>query len=159
MSQALKGTQVVYEPLRWMPARFIQLCKAGLYKNIYNNNKENYEPNFFGKIADGMLYHIDELPSKIGNFIRNPRVVTIALTALAILAVSLAFYPTLTPIYLKLAISAIPLPPAWVVKFALYLLSVETILGYSVRAQSRFWSQKFEDFINCSKDVGAPQQQ
>jgi len=90
------------------------------------------------KFADAMLYSSEVLPYKITNFMKDPRVVTLQVTSLAILAVSLAFYPAKTPEVLKSAWNLIPKPPMWAVKFSAYLATVETILGYTVRAESRF---------------------
>jgi len=112
-----------------------------------HDNGYQYEKNKGEKIADDMLWHIEKLPYKIKDFVTDPKVATIALATFAILAVSLTFYPFLTAFYLKEVVLMVFFPPAWAVRLALYLLSVETIVGYTIRAESRFFNQNLLQVI------------
>ena len=143
MTHLTHSTGLPYSSEDYLPKRFLNLVRIGTYPD----NGYNYEKNTGESIADVMLFHIEKLPQKIGSLITDPRIVTLAISALAILAVSLAFYPGLTVLYIKTAIAAIPFPPAWAIKFAAYLLSVETILGYTLRAESRFYNKSLTSQI------------
>ncbi len=119
-----------------LPVRFFSYAKLGLNKNI-----QPHEKNLAEKIGDAGLTVVEELPRKVWKFVRDPRVVTIALTAFAMIATSFAFYPATTLAVIKGAITLLPKVPFWAAKFALYIATISTILSYSLRAQGRFWNE------------------
>lgn len=118
--------------------RFGYHAVLGLKKNV--GNRENCPKNILEKIGDLGLWSLEVLPGKIWSGLKDPRVVTLALTAIALIAVSFAFYPATSLLYAKIAIAAIPCPPLWAVRFAAYILTVNTILAAACRAQGRFWN-------------------
>ncbi len=124
--------------------RFFNLAAIAACKE----NGYNYKKNQGEEFAEAMLYPREVLPYKITKFLKDPRVVTLQVASLAMLAVSWVYYPTKTPEILREAWNLVPKPPMWAVKFSSYLLSVETILGYTVRAESRFCNTDLTDQLD-----------
>jgi hypothetical protein len=128
--------------------RFGYHVVLGLKKNL--GDREQCKKNILEKIGDVGLYSIEELPKKIWAGMKDPRIVTLALTALALIAASFVFYPVTSLLLAKAAIALIPFPPLWALKFAAYILTVTTIVSASCRAQGRFWnSQLMEQFYKA----------
>ncbi len=119
-----------------LPTRFFSYAKLGLYKFIQDHEKNQVE-----KLADVGLYAVEEFPKKIIKMLRDPRIVTIALTAFAMIATSFTFYPKHTTIHVKAAIALFPEIPYWAAKFTVYVATMTTIFLYSLRAQGRFWNE------------------
>jgi hypothetical protein len=69
---------------------------------------------------------------------KDPKVVTLALTAFAILAASFAFYPITTYVTIKAGIALLPAVPLWTIRFAAYIATVGTIIATAMRAEGRF---------------------
>src|SRR5262245_48993940 len=94
--------------------RFRYHVVLGLKKEI--GDRTNCPKNVLEKIGDVGLWTVEVIPEKIKNFLIDPRVVAVALTALALVAASFLFYPVTTWLTIKMAISLLPLPPLWAVR-------------------------------------------
>lgn len=105
-------------------------------------NKEcpvHHEKNLCEKAGDALTWHVNGLSHKVWAFCKDPRVVTVALTALAMLAVSFAFYPATTALYASKAITLIaPYFKSWAVKLAIFIATQVYLFGLGVRAIGRF---------------------
>lgn len=110
----------------------------GLKKDI--GDRANSPKNVLETIGDVGLWVVEELPRKISVLFTDPRVVTVALTAFALIATSFVFYPVTTWTFAGEAIALLPHAPLWAVRFAGYILTVSVILAASCRAQGRFWN-------------------
>ena len=133
------NTVVPYDPTQNIVTRFKYHVNLGLFREI--GSRKACPKNWLEKIGDYGLWFVEDLPRKISLFIRDPRVATIAITALALLAASFVFYPITTIFYIKAAFHLLPEIPFWAVKFSAYVFVVETILASSCRAQGRFWNK------------------
>lgn len=102
-------------------------------------------PNWCEKLGNAQLWFFEKMPGKVLKFAIDPRVVTLALTALALYGTSYGFYREITRDLTKRAIDALPEISGKVVKFAAYMFTVNTILGYHNRAQGRFWNSALTD--------------
>lgn len=102
-------------------------------------------------VGDTMLWHVVELPEKIVRWMKDPKVVTVALTALAMLAVQFAFYPVSTYFATKavvlFVVNHFPLSTAKVVAYTLSMLAV---LGMGVRTYGRFDNKSLMDHFYAS---------
>lgn len=102
-------------------------------------------------VGDKMLWHVVELPEKIVRWMKDPKVITVALTALAMLAVQFAFYPVSTYFATKtvvvFVVNHFPLSTAKVVAYALTMLGV---LGMGVRTYGRFENKSLMDHFYAS---------
>jgi hypothetical protein len=100
------------------------------------------QKNLCERIGDVMVWHIVELPKKIWNFISDPRVVTIALTALTMLTITAICYPVGTWLVVKsIVVAVLPYLTPVVIKLAICLFANYTILGFGTRAFGRMWNQ------------------
>ena len=125
----------------FLPKRFYEHLKFAWFKHIYRGEAQSTEPikqHFLEKVGNGLLWIHEEFPKKIWHGLKNPQVITIALTLAALYLQTLAFYPKVTReltmrslIWIKNAI------PLYAVKFAAYIVSVAFTLGHSARALGR----------------------
>lgn len=121
-----------------LPVKFFHNLKWGLCSEL----EVEYKKNKAEVLGDKGLWFIRDVPRYVKNFITDPRVVTVALTALALVADSFLFYPTTTLYTLKAAYAFLPHIPLWAVKFACYIVTVETIISAFLRAQGRFFNEQ-----------------
>lgn len=138
MSPIISGN--FYQSQASLFQRFGYHVVLGLKKEL--GSREDCKKNLLEKTGDIGLWIVESLPHIIWQGIKDPRVVTVALTALALLATSLIFYPTITFLLIKNAIAFIPFPPFWALRFSAYLLTVTLILASACRAQGRFWNKQ-----------------
>lgn len=103
----------------------------------------DHKMNWAEKLANIGLWGVEKLPTKIWNIAKNPKVIVVALTALALLANSFAFYPLMTLQVIKATIALIPQIPLWALKFSAYIASCGFIIFTAVRALGRL----------CNKDL------
>ena len=105
---------------------------------IPGENK-SYTKNWLEHAGDALCWHAMYLPRHIVKAFANPKVVTVALTALALLAVQFAFYPIATTLAIKsICIFIARHLSLWAVKLASYILVQSAILGLGTRALGRF---------------------
>lgn len=98
-----------------------------------------YDPNRGEKIGDALLWPANELPRYVWRALHNPKVLTVAFTALALLSVQFAFYPAATILAAKCASTFLShYIAASTVKLAAYVLVQTAILGWGTRALGRF---------------------
>lgn len=123
-----------YNPNAYLPTRVWNYFRFGTQRDIGEHNA-----NLLERTGNAGLWPWENLPGKIMNACRDPRVVTVALTSITLLADSFGFYPANTSFYVKAAWALLPTIPFWAAKFATYLGSVEFIssLGFG-RALGRF---------------------
>lgn len=100
-----------------------------------------HEKNLMEVVGDFGLAHIERLPKKIWNFVGDPRGIAVFIWLLLELLISFLFYPTITLNWVDWVVSFIPDIPWWFVRISLYLLTVETILAYFLRAEGRLMNQ------------------
>lgn len=132
-----------YNPNNQLLYRIRDHVAFGLSKDI--GDREEHPRNVAEKVGDAILWTVDLIPRSmkaIGKSFQDPRVVTIALTALGLFATSLIFYPATTLIASKLVITAasnlLCQVPFWAVKFSTYLTICSSIIGAGLRAGGRF---------------------
>ena len=123
-----------------LPVRFWNHAVFGLRDEVAEELKhEENTKNWCEKFGDRSVYITkNAIPNAISGCLKDPRVVTVALTALALITISLAFYPITTALYLQAAWAAMPLPSFGAVKFAVYLWSCAAVVSLAARAQGRF---------------------
>jgi hypothetical protein len=112
--------------------RFISHAELGLAKTI-----QAHEISAPELIGDMILWTIEDLPKKIWDYLTEARVVTVALTALSLLANSFLFYPIRTWSSVKAFCHLFPIP-FWAARFTSYFYTCMLILGYGLRAYGRF---------------------
>jgi len=122
----------------FLPVRFLNHAVLSLKTDL--GARDDCPKNLAEKIGDIGLWIIEEFPLKIWAVVQDPKVVTVALTALALVAVSFAFYPAISLAFCKAAVAALPLPPLWAVKFGAYLATCAVIIAAALRAEGRFWN-------------------
>lgn len=118
--------------------------------------REKTPRNIVEKGGDAVLWTVGLVPRAIKALVKSfqdPRVVTIVLTAFALLAASLIFYPlttiTVTKVAFTTAIHLIKHIPLWAVKFSAYLATCATIIGAGLRAGGRFNNKELmKDYYN-----------
>lgn len=126
---------MTYNPDHSTVFHFIQHAKFGLSQTI---NRYDQPKNLLEKLGDLGLWTLEKFPGKIWKLMKEPRWITLALTAIALATVSFAFYPQQTIDLANYAIRSIPLPSLAQVKFGTYLFTVGNILSFSARAYGRF---------------------
>ena len=141
-----------FNPDNALPSRFYSHACLGLASKVdlpasadAQSGVYTHKPNLIEKAGNSILWVVGSIPRSIkwvGRQFQDPRVVTIALTALAMLAVTLCFYPVATAaaitagaIAVKALVASIPV---WGVKLSAYVLTCSTILGSGLRAGGRF---------------------
>lgn len=134
---------VAYNPNSNIFVRVWDHAALGLKKDI--GNREQTPPNLIEKAGNGILYIANLVPRSVKALCKSfqdPRVVTVALTAIALLATSFAFYPVPTALWTKAACHAaarlIHQIPLWAVKFSAYIATCAGIVGAGLRAGGRF---------------------
>lgn len=140
----LKMLGVRYAANAGTASRFVDNFKFATRKELENRNA-NAQPNWCEKLGAAQLWLWEELPGKLKRVAKDPRVVTLALTALALYTVSFGFYNQITRELTKRAIQALPQISGKVVRFALWAFTMNTIVGYHNRAQGRFWNTSLTD--------------
>jgi hypothetical protein len=105
-------------------------------------NRGDIHKNVLEKIGDAGLWFVEEFPRKVWHVAKDPRVVTIALTAMALLATSFIFYPSTTWFVVRTVITSCIVPPLWAVKFSAYIATVGIIVAGACRAEGRFINSK-----------------
>lgn len=114
-------------------ARFVNHFLLGVKEDIGPHNK-----NILEKVGDAGLWMIEKFPGKVWEKMKDPKVVTIALTALALVATSFAFYPAATFLAFKGALALLPTIPFWAIRFSAYIFTVGVIISTALRAEGRF---------------------
>lgn len=104
------------------------------------NRAANAQPNWCEKLGNAQLWMLENMPGKIRSVTTDPRFVTLAITLLALYGTSYGFYRQITRDLTREAIKALPEISTKVLRFAAYLFTVNSILGYHNRAQGRFWN-------------------
>lgn len=108
----------------WDQTRFT-LAKEILAKDC--EYKSTGIPGALEKIGDAGLWIVEEFPRKVWTVMNDPRVVTAAATAFAMLAVSFAFYPTATYLALKGVVALLPVISFETVRFTAWAVSMVVI--------------------------------
>ena len=126
-------SSITYSSDNNIAVRCYNHARLGLQKDI-----QKHDPNLMEKFGNIGLWPLENLPRMTLNAITDPRVVTIALTSLAMLADSYGFYPEETTAGVQAAWALLPTVPFWTVKFATYIATIETIGSYGMRAEGRF---------------------
>lgn len=147
---SLFDANVQYSSNSYMPTRFISHARLGLQRDIVE-----HEPNLLEKTGNLALWFVDNLPRKIWHGIKDPRVLTVAFTALALFADTYVFYSEHTKKFMKEVVKFFEKIPLEYVKLGAYIVSVETILGYSFRAQGRFMNKELMEAFYQNKSVEA----
>lgn len=99
-------SSVAYSSERNIAVRFFNHACLGLQKNIQVHTQNPME-----RIGNAGLWPLENIPRIALNGIKDPRVVTVALTSLAMLADSYGFYPEETTVWVKAAWALLPSVP------------------------------------------------
>jgi len=101
--------------------------------------RTSIEKNRLEKIGNVMTWHITDGVRKVFRAAKDPRVLTVALTALAMVAASFIFYPATTYLAVKATFVFLGKYAPWaVMKFSIYAATLLGILGTGVRTLGRF---------------------
>lgn len=152
------GIDRTYNPERNVIYRILDHAKVGLSKDI--GDRKNCPRNIVEKSGDGVLWTLGLLPrgvKALGKSFQDPRVVTVALTALGLFTATLVFYPAMTAAATKAACIAIihlvKHVPFWAVKLSTYIATCATIIGAGLRAGGRFNNAALmKEFYNMPAD-------
>jgi hypothetical protein len=116
---------------------------AGTESQEQRQERENIEKNECERIGDVLAWHVTQLPRHINRAFSDPRVLTIALTALAMIAVTFTFYPVTTFLAVKsISVFIVTKTPWLYVKLGTYVLSMLAVLGTGTRALGRFTNKE-----------------
>jgi hypothetical protein len=109
-------------------------------------NSGSYQETKLEKAGQLLTWHtrnITKLIPKLYNLVKDPRFITVALTATAMFAVSAAFYPATTILlttqaynFAAKALSSLMIP--WAIKLGSYISINTAILGFGMRTYGRF---------------------
>lgn len=115
---------------------FIDSARFGLSHDIVRptDNKKNV----CEKLGDAGLWATETFPGKVWNVISDPRVVSVALCALALGGISYLFYPSLTMNTANSLLGRITLPTSEQLKLALTVVLSINIVAATLRALGRF---------------------
>lgn len=124
----------MYSSADFLPKRFFNLAKFLLLPEV--NDTYEHQPNKGEKLANVMLHPIENFPQ----YLTNPKVVTLGLSALALLVDSYLFYPQKTQEFVERVFNFLK-EHQETLRLTAYLFSVNNILGYTLRAESRLFDQ------------------
>jgi hypothetical protein len=104
------------------------------------NAPTNYVKNRMEQIGEALMWHATHLPVHVYNALHNSKVLVVAFTILALIAVQFAFYPTYS-IFLAVQIGSflynyISLA-APMLKLMAYISVQSVVLGWGTRAMGR----------------------
>lgn len=133
-------TAITCSPDSNIMIRFINHARLGLNREV-----QEHHSNLIEKMGNLGLWPLENLPRITRDVITDPRVVTLMMTASAMLADSYCFYPEDTSAFVKAAWALLPTIPFWAVKFAGYVSSIEVIGSYGMRAEGRFTNRELMD--------------
>lgn len=117
--------------------RFWNHAQLGLSKNI-----QEHKRNWVEKTGDAILWTVEDFPGIAWGKMKEPRVVTVALTQMALIANSFLFYPSQSWEVTKNVIHWLPLPSLATIRFGVYVSTCSLIIGASLRAYGRFSNQE-----------------
>lgn len=126
-------TVITYKAEGDLWGRFIDHAALGLHKEI-----QAHQTNLPERIGNSILWTVEELPEIVWKKIKEPRIITVFVTTLALLTNSFLFYPIKTWKTLKVVNQWLPLPPFWALRAGTYLYTSALIVGYGMRAFGRF---------------------
>lgn len=150
-----------YDPTSNICYRIRDHLVLGLSSDI--GDRKGISRNHFEKGGDTILWTVGLVPKAVkafGKSFQDPRVITVALTALALFTNSMVFYPTITlsvakATYINL-LSLNQYVPLWSVKLATYLTICASMIGAGLRAGGRFGNAELmKEFYNIPS--GYPQ--
>jgi hypothetical protein len=123
-------------PIPSIPRNFFSFAMAKEFRDVHTGVEFHVEKNRIERLGDALRWDVGNAADFLLREIKNP-IMIVSLTALALLAVSIAFYPAAT-----LAATANVLPivvyiKPWMVKFALYIVVQKTLMGVGVRTYGR----------------------
>lgn len=127
------SANVSYNSQNYLAVRVWDHLRLGFSKNI-----QEHKENILEKAGNAGLWPLENLPRITWDVAKDPRVITVAATALAIVADSYLFYPEETSATVLAACALIPTIPFWAAKFAIYVQSVGVIASYGARAEGRY---------------------
>lgn len=133
-----------------MPTRFFNYFAFAVKKDIGVHEKSLLE-----KAGDLGLWTIEEFPKKVWKMMKDPVVITVALTAIALVGVTLAFYPVTTVLAAKAALLLLPQVPFWAVKFSAWVGAVGLILSTSMRALGRVTNLELRAYFEHNNNPSA----
>lgn len=125
---------------------FYSYAKLGLQKEI-----QAHDENLIEKAGNAILWTVEDLPFRIYEKIIEPRVITVALTTIALYSNSLVFYFSKTRALTRQFFQWLPLPPLWAVRFGAYSFTSLLIIGAALRAYGRFSNEALmNEFVRQS---------
>lgn len=137
---------VKYDADSWIGSRFYSHFSFGIQKDRSKDKGKDIPANLLEKMGNAGLWPIENLPRKLKELSKDPIIVTIALTAIALFAINLGFYPEITGQLIKdVTIYMIKNVPFWAVKFAVYISLVESTIATAMRACGRFSNEALMD--------------
>lgn len=102
-----------------------------------------YKPHLLEKIGEKLSWCVTQMPKKIWSAMHNPKVITVALTILAMTTVQFAFYPKITYIAIRtICVFIATRIPAHIAKLSVYVITQMNVLGFGIRALGRFSNEE-----------------
>ncbi len=123
----------IFQPQDTLWDRFLNHAQLGLSPVCLPHRK-----NYIEGLGDLLLWPMEKLPELICEKMKEPRVITVALTALSWIANTFLFYPFDTWLKAKEFIHWLPLPTLPELRFPGYVATCVMIVGFGLRAFGRF---------------------
>lgn len=131
----------MFIPPNSQPRKLFAFAFAKGFRNIKTQEEHQWKKNSLEQLGTVLRWGVGSLTDTLLKEIKNP-VTIVGLTSLALLAVTIAFYPGTV-----IAVTAIVFPAAlkiqpWMIKIALYILVQTTIAGIGIRAYGRLCNEQ-----------------
>lgn len=111
------------------------------FRDIKTQEEHHWKKNRLEHLGTALRWGVGNLTDTLLKEIKNP-IMIVALTSLALLGVTIAFYPaTVLAITAKVFPIGLMLKP-WMVKMALYILVQATIAGIGIRTYGRLCNKQ-----------------
>lgn len=121
--------------------KFFAFTFAKGFRNIQTLEEHHWKKNSFEHLGTALRWGVGSLTDTLLKEIKNP-IMIVGLTSLALLAVTIAFYPgTVIAATAKICPVALKIRP-WMIKMALYILLQSTIAGIGIRAYGRLCNEQ-----------------
>lgn len=132
-----------YNPESRLSQRFHYFYKLGSMRDL--DGRDSCPKGYIEKAGDAGLWFVEVLPKNIWAGMKEPRVVTVALTITGLTLNSFVFYPQITRDTIKRVIAAIPFVTRENVRFAAWFAISFEMISLGCRAFGRFNDPAFKD--------------
>lgn len=131
-----------YEDTHSLSKNFYYFSRLGCIRDL--GDRSGCPKGYIEKAGDAGLWFVEVLPKKIWAGMKEPRVVTVALTIIGLIGNSFVFYPQITRDTLKRVIAAIPFIDRERIRFAAWFVISFEMISLGCRAFGRFNDPAFK---------------